>query len=353
MGQQIASGYDDKVTAVENITGTDAEFANRIVETLILTKSANNSLGTASLANTGSTAGNVPVLGNTGLLATSLINATATGGAATDAGKVALLNSAGQIASTMIGSSGGGGSGLKHLSFYNGRSGPGNSNLGVESGRQWVWTGANKWVKPSNVTSLLIVASGGGGSGAYGPDSTGPNPDGTGGTVHGRNTRKGGGGAAGSTSIVYIPSPLADYDVRIGRGGASRPFGQDSATTYGGGTTQFGSSISAQGGNPGNKNGNGGTPRTATPGNSTHGEGFLGGQGHDGTEAIWGAGSGGSSLWGGGYSGGGGVGVPVAGVVSASPSAGGGAANGTDAQGFRAQRPGHAGNDGCLLILGF
>lgn len=355
MGQQIANGIDTKIAVAENITGTDAGWADAVTQVLVLLKELNNLLGSAALVNTGTSAGNIPLLGAGGLLATSLLNATATGGAATDAGKVALLNSAGQLASTMIGSSGGGGGGLKHLSFYNGIEGPGNSNRGTLSGRQYLWTGNNKWTKPTNVSSLLIVATGAGGSGSFGPDSTGPNPDGSNTPVHGRNTRKGGGGAGGSTAIVFIPTPLSDYDVRIGLGGDTRLYNQTLAR-HGGASTQFGASITAQGGNPGASTGNGGTPRSATPGSSTHGEGILGGQGHDGTEAVWGGGSGGSSFWGGSYSGGGGLGVPVAGVISSAPGSGGGAAHGTSGSGtprFTPRASGHPGNAGALLILGF
>ena len=329
-----------------------------MVGTLDLLRQANNLLGGAAFKEVGNTSGRIPEVGSTNKLALSIMDSTNTGGSSSFSGKLAALDSSGKLAAAMLPSSGGGtGGGLKGLWAYNGRIGPGNTQGSSNSTlRQFSFV----WTKPSDVNAILIIITGAGGSGAPGPDglkNDGNDRDSNGNYHRGQRSRKGGGGAGGSTAIVYIGNVAASYNVKIGMGGETRPFGGTEVTKYNGGTSQFGNSIQARGGLTGSVNGDGGQPQIATPGNSDHGIGIRGGEGFDGSFDILGAGAGGGSWFGGAFSGGSGSGVN--GRV-ASPGGGGGAGNGTPGNvqpgndyTFNPRANGHPGADGALLVIGF
>lgn len=177
---------------------------------------------------------------------------------------------------------------------------------------QQIYTSSGTFTVPANVRQIQVFVVGGGGSGAMG------NSDGN------EYIAVGGGGGGGFTNYgTYQVSPGARYTVAIGAGGA-----QNMGKGYSGGTTSFGSLISASGGGGGYYRGrsvaiggNGGSGGGADTGNGGSNGGNGGGAGQPGigqvhTTKAFGEASG--TLYAGG-GGGGGI------NQSGGPGAGGGA----------------------------
>lgn len=356
MGKEIKSGLDTTIDEAQDITGSDAGWAAKINEFALALKSTNNALGGAALADIGTSAGDVVGVGSSGKIATSLLD-TATAGGSSSSSKLPLLSAAGLIASSMLPS---GSAGLKHVWKFDSR-GPGNvspdSSNQIERQHSFTWRPRRRISQAdtyTGTTSILVLCTGAGGSGSYGPDSTVSNGAPGGGSIAGHAARKGGGGGAGGTAIRFFTgiTETSSYEVKVGWGGAARAFNQNSVNLYGGADSSFGADVTGGGGAPGKATGNGGESTGGGFGDTYLGFYMYGGSGHDGTFDRLGAGSGGASFWGGGYSGGGGRG----GTQTAAPGAGGGAANGSIGVSpftFSAQAQGHRGNDGIVLILGF
>ena len=106
--------------------------------------------------------------------------------------------------------------------------GGGLTNVGVSLQMQ-VFTSNGTFVVPTNVTSIIIEAWGGGGMGGTGSASY--------------DVGGGGGGAGGYTKALYAVTPGASYPVVVGAGGAT---GQPT-----GGNTSMDFVILATGGSPG------------------------------------------------------------------------------------------------------
>jgi hypothetical protein len=99
-----------------------------------------------------------------------------------------------------------------------------------------IFTSPGTWTKPASATQVRVTVVGGGGS-AY--------------------IQNGGYGGLGVSANVPVSSPVA---VTVGAGAAAQPGG----AVVPGGTSSFGSAVSATGGT-----GGGGSPGTASPGSST------------------------------------------------------------------------------------
>ena len=188
----------------------------------------------------------------------------------------------------------------------------------------YTW-GAHTWTKPSDISKVRVIVTGGGGGG-HGNASPGMG---------------GSGGAGGGTAIkvIYAPALGATETVTVGSAGTSKNASTDQANP--GGTSSFGSHCSATGGG-------GGICATspasygAEGGVGTGGDLNLNGQGANmPTTGINEAGStGGSSYWGGGGRGSR-TDPTYAHGTSGSYGAGGGGAN----------QSGNAGNGGLGVVV--
>jgi len=157
-----------------------------------------------------------------------------------------------------------------------------------------VFTASGTWTKPSGVTKVRVIVTGGGGGGGQGNATDGAS--GTGGA--------GGGGGATAIKIIDVSS-VSSVSVTVGAAGS----GATSNVTGGsGGTSSFGSYCSATGGSGGessetagyNSTASGGQRGTATGGDINL-EGTKGAEGMgSGTTsvAIGIGGEGGASYWG-------------------------------------------------------
>ncbi len=200
--------------------------------------------------------------------------------------------------------------------------GPSLSQVQLASiGQQQVFSANGTFVVPAGVTKLFVRVVGAGGGG------------GRGGTVY---ALSGGGGGAGGYAEKYISTtPGASFAVTIGVGGAR-------GDTIGGtgGTTSFGSQVSATGGGGGR--GQTGSCAGGAGGVGVGGDlniqGGPGGDGNQGSANIQGGQGGASAFGGGGMSGDGGLGN------GAAPGSGGGGAWG-NTQAF-----GALGADGLVIV---
>lgn len=187
--------------------------------------------------------------------------------------------------------------------------------------RQTVFTTSGNWTVPPGVFSLKARLVGGGGGGGSGdPGWAG-----------------GGGGAGGYVESAMTVTPGQLIPLTVGAGGASAS-GRVSGVA--GGTTSFGSSLSATGG------GGGGSANTQSPG-GPGGQGFngalslAGGYGGDGSVTSAGiGGNGGASAFGGGGRGASGGGIFANGQA---PGSGGGG-------GYRDPTPGGTGANGIIIV---
>ena len=357
MGKEIKAGLDSTITEAQDITGSDAGWAAKIAEVADGLHSSNNALGSAALADIGTAAGNVAgVTGSPGKIATSLIDTALAGGSAA-AGKIPLLSATGILVSSMLPSSS---SGLKWIWKYDSTEPGGSAGAYSSTDRQWSYTWRPRRRQSdastyTDVTSILVFVTGGGGSGSYGPDSSVSNGAPGGGSIAGHSARKGGGGGAGSTAIPLLHRNHLGFELRLEgrRRRRASPFrSKFRLALWGEPIPLSGLTSPAAEGKRGRLPGTEAFRRLRARGDTYIGIGLYGGSGHDGTFDRLGAGSGGASFWGGGYSGGGGR----EGTQTAAPGAGGGAANGSigvSPYTFTARRSGHRGNDGIVLILGF
>jgi hypothetical protein len=126
--------------------------------------------------------------------------------------------------------------------------------------------GPTAWTKPATLKYVKVTVLGGGGGGSAGDSSSGA----------------GGGGGAGGYGYFpapTIPGPLT-ITVGAGGGGATRSYGQQGTTAgTSGGTTSFGSLISATGGGGGGND----TPSGVAGGSAgtiTQGPTVIGGSGY-------------------------------------------------------------------------
>ena len=152
-----------------------------------------------------------------------------------------------------------------------------------------VFTSSGTYTKPTGISTVKVIVTGGGGSGGG----------------HGTTDDMGAGGGAGGTAIEVIDvSGVSTVTVTVGAGGAGV---SGSNNGNAGGTSSFGSYCSATGGN-GGRHGNigdisGGAGGAGSGGNIN----ILGGSGTNGWDNFnvantyaSGFGAGGSSYWGGG-----------------------------------------------------
>jgi len=148
-----------------------------------------------------------------------------------------------------------------------------------------VFTSSGTYTKPSGIKKIKVTATGGGASGSGGAGNT--------------NDFGGGGGAGGTAIEVLDASSINTETVTIGAGGAGV---SGAANGNAGGTTSFGSLLSATGGSVG-RHGNLGRCRGGYGGTGSGGDinltGGSGGGGDDGGGVHISAGTGGSSFWGG------------------------------------------------------
>jgi hypothetical protein len=169
--------------------------------------------------------------------------------------------------------------------------------------------GTYSWVAPAGVTSVAIVAVGGGGTGWY----SGPGPS--------FNMTSGAGGGLGYKNAQSV-TPGTSYTVVVGAAG-SYPYGT-------GGTSYFISTCVVRGGGgSGSVGGSGGTYTGTGGGNGGNGltqciQGGVGGGGAGGYSGNGGAGSGGGSSATAGSGGGGGGGFGQSGYASVGAGNGGG-----------------------------
>lgn len=127
-------------------------------------------------------------------------------------------------------------------------------------------TTSQTWTVPDGVTEIEVRLFGGGGSGAY----------------------SGGGGGGGHMAYAKLAvTPGTQYAITIGAGGAAIT---DNGSGNDGGTTSFGSAVSAAGGSGGNSSGAGGNGGTGG-GGIGHGSGAD--QKRDGGSATYGGSGGG------------------------------------------------------------
>lgn len=123
--------------------------------------------------------------------------------------------------------------------------------------QSYTTAGTYSWIAPAGYTAMNVIVIGGGGSGGMGGGGTG------------------GGGGGGYAKSVNVPvTPGNSYSVLVGAGGG------EGSTWYigtGGGTSQFNSSITANGGNGCGNNNNGGAGGTASGGNLLNLTGGAGG----------------------------------------------------------------------------
>lgn len=351
MGVEIKQGLDTTIDDAANVTGSATGWASRTIEVMEALKSTNNELGSAALANAVATAteGAVPVMNADGKIAAAQLP-TATSGGGSNAGLIPLLNASGLLASSMIpsGSTGGGG-GLRGVWIYTNQDPNGNTGAYSSTDRQWSHT----WAKPTNVTNVLVLATGGGGSGAHGPAATGRDAEGNTGAA-GWKIRKGGGGGAGSTVLAMRTPTGNSYTVKVGRGGAAMVSGAASTSYNGSNSAIEELTITGAGGSAGGSTGGGGQSTSGGAGTRTSGIEIRGGSGADGTFDRFGGGHGGASFWGGGNDGAGGQSGASA---TTAPGGGGGATHGSVTGGggytFTADRDGYPGNDGIVVIIGF
>lgn len=164
------------------------------------------------------------------------------------------------------------------MAFYG--NGSGLTNIRKLVGTQ-TFTSDGTWTKPSGVTYIkVIVTGGGGGGGASNTDDTA------------------GAGGAGGTAIKFIDvTSVSSVTVTVGAGGAGKPQNSNSIAT--GGTSSFGSYCSATAGNSGDGNwsiaGSGGSGT----GGDINIDGGDGQGGHiDLTNNYVTGGTGGASYWG-------------------------------------------------------
>lgn len=170
--------------------------------------------------------------------------------------------------------------------------------------RQEVMKANRNWQVPQGVRRVRVQVVGAGGGGGGGTTSFGG----------------GGGGAGGFAEVILSVQPGQSFPIVIGVGGASSP---PNVTGGVGGTSQFGDSVTAQGGQGGasaNPDSHGGAGGAGVSGDLL----VQGGMGGDGP-MITGvpAGNGGASIFGGGGRGSNGGGPPADGKAPGSGAGGG------------------------------
>lgn len=184
----------------------------------------------------------------------------------------------------------------------------------VPSGVLYSTPGTYSWTCPSGVTSICVVAVGGGGAGGNRP-----------GFPANEFPRSGGGGGGGGlgwkNNIAVIPG--TQYTVVVGAGGASS--GANGGNSYFIGTSTV-AGLGGQGGHNGWNRVFSGSSRTATGGSFAGDGGGAGGIGSAGgnnnsAESAGAAGAGGGA---GGYSGAGGAGGSTSGNAGSGGGGGGG-----------------------------
>lgn len=340
MGVEIKAGLDNIIDDIQDLSGSDVGFASNLAELADALRSNKNDLGTASKRDTGTDAGGIPLINANGHIETSIINTSVAGGASAS-GKIPLLGSTGQLSSAMIPISSLTNGGFKYVWKFDNLDTNGRQPSLATTNRQYnyTWTPVNASGTYTGVTSIICFVTGGGGCGSYGPASSG--------------ARKGGGGGAGGTAIRIFTgiTSASSYSVKVGQGGAARPYGQSSGI-HNGSNSSFQSVVTGLGGAYGSHLGAGGDSGTTNIDQAGFGIYIPGGMGHDGLSDKFGGGSGGASFWGGGYSGGDGQGSDSG--RHAAPGAGGGSAHGHNAStgAFNANTAGTRGNNGIVVIIG-
>ena len=158
---------------------------------------------------------------------------------------------------------------------------------GLVSIQSFTTAGSYTWTKPSGIKRVRVFVTGGGGGGGS----------------HNTDDAQGGGGAGGTAIKIIDVTSISSVSVTIG-GGGTGSVGDDNNGGSNGGTSSFGSHCSATGGERPLNWVVGGVGGTATGGDLN----LLGGGGIcgniDGYGNSEGAGTGGSSYWGGGNHGG-------------------------------------------------
>ncbi|AGG91303.1 tail fiber assembly [Synechococcus phage S-RIP2] len=162
---------------------------------------------------------------------------------------------------------------------------------GLASQQVFTTTGTSTWTKPSGITKVKVIVTGGGGGGAGGQNEA----------------NCGSSGAAGGTAIEIIDvSSVSSVTVTVGTGG---PGGSSDGAGTGGGTSSFGTYCSATGGDRGLNNAAYSNTSRSLGGAGTGGDinitGGAGGQAGGGNTSDSNSGQrGGASYWGGGGTGG-------------------------------------------------
>lgn len=175
--------------------------------------------------------------------------------------------------------------------------------------RQYVFGASAAWTTPIGVHRLRVRLVGGGGGGGGGSSSY----------------SGAGGGAGGYAEGIFAVTPGQAFNVDIGAGGVGSAPGSSGGQ---GGTTAFGSLLSAtggQGGGSSNPNSNGGQGGVGQASSDALGPLLqYGGYGTDGFQSTTApAGNGGASMFGGGGRGASGGGSPANGQASGSGGGGG------------------------------